>query len=99
MERGGSAAAALDQLRSTLGPRAGPLLDALDSAGRLGTPLAPALDAVSVAAHHQRSQAAEEAARRLPVTLLFPLAACILPAAVLLALVPVLVASLSSLAG
>jgi tight adherence protein C len=98
MGRGGSAAEALDELRAALGPRASPLLDALDSASRVGTPLAPALAAVAVAAHHQRSQAAEEAARRLPVTLLFPLACCILPAAMLLALVPVLVASLGSLA-
>lgn len=99
MALGGSAAHTLDQLRAALGPPAGPLLDALDSAARLGTPLGPALTAVSIAAHQHRSQAAEEAARRLPVTLLFPLAACILPAAVLLAVVPVLVASLGSLAG
>lgn len=96
---GGSTAKALHRLRGSLGPRAEPLLDALDVAARTGTPLRPALAAVAVAAHHQRASAAEEAARRLPVTLLFPLACCILPAAVLLALAPVLVVSLGSLSG
>lgn len=99
MSRGGSSADAIDQLRATLGPLAGPLLDAIDAAQRTGAPLRPTLAAVAVAAHEQRARAAEEAARRLPVTLLFPLACCTLPAAVLLALVPVLVASLGSLAG
>jgi len=37
-------------------------------------------------------------ARRLPVTMLLPLVACILPAAILLAVVPVLLVSVSSLA-
>jgi hypothetical protein len=44
-----------------------------------------------------RRRRAEEDARRLPVQLLFPLVLCVLPAFGLLAVVPLLLASLQSL--
>ena len=44
-----------------------------------------------------RRRRAEEAARRLPVQLLFPLVLCVLPAFVLLAVVPLLLAAVPQL--
>jgi pilus assembly protein TadC len=55
------------------------------------------LDRVSVDCRLRRRRAAEEAARRLPVTLLFPLVLTTLPAFALLTIVPLLVGSFSSL--
>ena len=94
---GGSLAGAIDRLASLLGPDGRELADALADAARSGTALVAVLDRVGATARDRRTRAAEEAARRLPVALLFPLAGCILPAAVLLAVVPVLAASLGSL--
>ncbi len=79
------------------GPPARALVDALLDHDRYGTPLGPALDRVAVEARLSRRRRAEEAARRLPVLLLFPLVLTILPAFVLLAVVPMLVGAFSSL--
>ena len=95
--RGLSVAEVLARLRRDLGARGEALVDALADAARSGTPLVPTLANVAAVVHRRRAADAEEAARRLPVTLLFPLACCILPAAVLLALVPVLLVSVGSL--
>lgn len=90
-------AEALAELERDAPPGCAALARALADAARTGAPLVPVLQQVAATSRDERTRAAEEAARRLPVSLLFPLAACILPAAVLLAVVPVLVASLSSL--
>ncbi len=62
-----------------------------------GDPLVPVLDRLSVEARMVRRRQAEEAARRLPVQLLFPLVLCVLPAFVLLAVVPLLLAAVPQL--
>jgi tight adherence protein C len=95
--RGASLADALAGLGSALGPLGATLADALAAAAATGAPLVPVLDRVAAAAHDHRRRTAEEAARRLPVTLLFPLVLCVLPAFVLLAVVPLLAASLGPL--
>jgi Flp pilus assembly protein TadB len=93
---GGTTAEALDVL-ARAGPPVRPLVDALAQHDRYGTPLLPALDRVAIEARARRRRRAEEAARRLPVTLLFPLVLTTLPAFVLLTVVPLLAGSLGSL--
>jgi Flp pilus assembly protein TadB len=88
----GDALSALD----VLGDAARPLASALTGAARYGAPLAVALDRVAVDARLLRRRRAEERARRLPVQLLFPLVMCVLPAFVLLAVVPLLAGSFPS---
>lgn len=73
-----------------------PLTAALVQAERDGVPLTASLGRIADDARGQRRRAAEERARRLPVRLLFPLVACILPAFVLLTLVPLLGATVRS---
>ncbi|HEY6531039.1 MAG TPA: type II secretion system F family protein [Acidimicrobiales bacterium] len=105
--------AALEEVRRRvgLGARLGDAFDALDHLGdpvhplaaalrgsaRYGAPLGAALERVAVDARVLRRRRAEEDARRLPVQLLVPLVICILPAFGLLAVVPLLLASLRSL--
>ena len=74
-----------------------PLVSVLLASERYGTPLLPALDRVAVDARARRRVAADEAARRVPVKLLFPLVLCILPAFALLTVVPLLAGALRSL--
>lgn len=95
--RGLSLAECLAGLGEELGPTGVPLTDALRQAAATGVPLVPLLTGVAAAARDARRRRAQEVARRLPVTMLFPLVACILPAAVALAVVPVLLVSMSSL--
>lgn len=95
--RGATTSDALDALVEVCGPPVRPLVDALIDHVRYGTPLGPALDRVGIESRMRRRQQAEEAARRLPVTLLFPLVLTTLPACVLLTVVPLGVASLSAL--
>jgi tight adherence protein C len=64
---------------------------------RYGAPLADALVTLAADARADRRRRAEEAARRVPVQLLFPLVLCVLPAFVLLTLAPLLAGALGSL--
>lgn len=96
VERGRRLAPALAELRS-LGDPVRPLLDALLAAERYGAPLAPGLERAAIEARSLRRRRGEEAARRVPVAMLFPLVLCILPALVLLTVVPLLARSLPAL--
>lgn len=64
-----------------------------------GVPSARMLQAAAVRARAERRHAAEAAAEKLGVTMLFPLGACFLPAFVLLGVVPVLVSMLPEALG
>ncbi len=97
LEQGASTADALGSLAERSGPPARGLVEALADHDRYGTPLGPVLDRVGLEARHRRRRRAEEAARRLPVTLLFPLVLTTLPAFVLLTVTPLLVSAHSSL--
>lgn len=87
----------LAEASAELGPLGGPLTGALASGAATGAPMAGSLSQVAEAAREVRRSRAEEQARRLPVTQLFPLVLCILPAFLLLAVVPLLVGSLGLL--
>ncbi|MGQ0832509.1 MAG: type II secretion system F family protein [Microthrixaceae bacterium] len=92
-------------------PRADALLDALGPLGdrprrlgrlladhlRYGVALAPALERFGAELRVERRRRAERDARRVPVRLLAPLIACVLPAFALLTVVPLLAASLHAL--
>jgi len=97
MARGQSAAEALAAVERVLGPPVGPLIATLTAGDRLGSPLRAALAELGAQARLDRRRRAEEAARRLPVTLLFPLVCCTLPAFGLLTVVPLIVGSLRAL--
>ena len=96
--RGVPLARALEDLGPELGSSGPVLTDALRAALRTGAPLGPVLDRVGDVARDRRARSAQAAARRLPVSMLFPLVCCVLPAFGLLAVVPLLAGSLGSLA-
>jgi tight adherence protein C len=96
-ERGVALADALDDAVSDAGEGLRPLVVVLTSSLRYGTPIAPALERVAADARADRRRRAEEAARRVPVKLLFPLVACILPAFAALTVLPLLAGTLGSL--
>jgi len=97
IERGIGVADAFDQLPPMTGEHVHPLVSALVSSERYGTPLLPALDRLAGEARLDRRRRAEEAARRVPVKLLFPLVLCILPAFGALTVAPLLAGALGSL--
>jgi tight adherence protein C len=82
---------------ATCGEPARPLGAALAAGERYGDPLGPTLERLSLEARMLRRRHAEEAARRLPVHLLFPLVLCVLPAFVLLTVAPLLLVALPQL--
>jgi tight adherence protein C len=89
---------ALQSLRDrTDAPSLNRLVTAVTRSQRLGTPIGPALRAVSAELRAERQARAEELARKAPVKMLFPLIFLILPAFLLLTLGPVLLATLRSL--
>jgi len=74
-----------------------PLLTLIGAAHLDGGPAIEPFRQLAADLAQQRRRRAEAVARRVPVTMLFPLVCCILPAFVLLALVPVLAGSLDRL--
>ncbi|MCP5028775.1 MAG: type II secretion system F family protein [Actinomycetia bacterium] len=96
--RGGILADELDSL-GLARPQLGALTSALAGAERFGAALEPALVMAARDARVGRRHRIEEQARRLPVRLLFPLVVCVLPAFVLLTVVPVLAATVGDLVG
>ena len=95
--RGETLADALDDAVAEVGESLRPLVVALTSSLRYGTPLVPALERIAAEARADRRRRAEEAARRVPVKLLFPLVVCILPAFAALTVLPLLAGTLESL--
>jgi len=88
--------AALDDAVAKL-PRLRTVADALLVSDRLGAPVAPALARLASEERTALRRRAEMHARRVPVRLLFPLVFLVLPAFVLLTVVPGLAAGLSDL--
>ena len=80
-----------------LGPAVRPLAAALVAAERDGAAIGDRLERLALDARLGHRRRAEEAARRLPVQLLFPLVGCVLPAFGLLTVVPLLAASMPHL--
>ena len=88
---------ALAALPAQLGPIASPLADSFAAADRDGLPLAPVLERLAEEARQRRRRQADSLTRQLPVRMSLPLVLCILPSFVFLAIVPLLLAALSSL--
>ena len=89
--------ASVRRLRDSLGPSVSSIVHAITAAETDGVPLQPALQRAADEAHRRRRVRAEEAARRVPVLMLFPLVLCILPAFCLLTVVPLLVGTVDDL--
>jgi Flp pilus assembly protein TadB len=82
---------ALDEALRDLGaaiPMLRPLAEALRTSARLGSPAAPALARLAAEVRADFRRSAEARARTVPVRLVFPLVACVLPAFALLTVVP-----------
>lgn len=88
---------ALEGLTAKVGPGVRPLVVALTASDRYGVPLGERLERLADDLRGARMRAAEVAARRLPVLLLFPLVFCILPAFALLTVAPLLAGALRAL--
>lgn len=71
--------------------------DQLIAAEIHGLPLAPVLERLATDTRDRRRRDLEAAIRRLPVRLALPLVLCTLPSFVLVAVVPLLIAALTSL--
>lgn len=96
-DQGRPRADALVDALAPLGDRALGLGHALADHLRYGVPLAPTLERLGSELRVDRRRRAEQEARRVPVRLLGPLVACVLPAFALLTVVPLLAASLRAL--
>jgi tight adherence protein C len=88
---------ALAEVPGRVGEATRPLIAALVGAERYGGPLLDRLARLADEARADGRRRAEEAARRVPVTLLFPLVFCTLPAFALLTVAPLLAGGLRSL--
>ena len=95
--RGRRLADALDDLPGRTIEAVRPLSSALGACERYGAPVGPALDRIAVDVRLRRQRRAEEAARRVPVLMLFPLVLCILPAFALLTVAPLIAGALRAL--
>jgi tight adherence protein C len=88
---------ALADVPDRVGEATRPLVAALVAAERYGGPLLDRLTRLADEARADGRRRAEEAARRVPVTLLFPLVFCTLPAFALLTVAPLFAGGLRSL--
>ena len=95
--RGRRLADALDELPAVAGEPTRSLATVLAGCERYGTPVLPALQRLADEVRLQRQRRAEAAARRVPVTLLFPLVVCVLPAFALLTVAPLIAGALREL--
>ncbi len=95
--RGRRLADALDDLPSRAGEATRPLASALAACERYGAPLVLTLERIADDVRRQRRRRAEEAARKVPVALLFPLVVCILPAFAMLTVAPLIAGALREL--
>ena len=86
----------LTSSRSEFGLHAQPMIDALIDTERDGLAPRELFDRLATDAHTQRRRDADMRIRVLPVRLTLPLVGCILPAYVLLAVIPLLASQLSS---
>ena len=86
----------LTSSRSEFGLHAQPMIDALIDTERDGLAPRELFDRLATDAHAQRRRDADMRIRALPVRLTLPLVGCILPAYVLLAVIPLLASQLSS---
>jgi tight adherence protein C len=94
---GASLADTLEALPSRLGEEVRPLSAVLVACERYGAPATSGLDRLGTELRAERRRRAEEAARRVPVKLLFPLVCCILPAFALLTVAPLIASAARSL--
>ena len=90
---------ALAVLPVQLGDASRELCVALVGAARYGAPVVPALERVAFELRLTRRLDADAHAKRVSVLLLLPLVLCVLPAFVLLAIVPLVLGALSALPG
>ena len=90
-------AEALDELPRRAGEPVRPLVAALVASERYGAPLSAGLERLADEVRRDRRRKAEEAARRIPVKLLFPLVGCTLPAFALLTVAPLIAGAVRSL--
>lgn len=97
VSRGAPLAEALRALPERLGPGAAVVADTLAMAERYGTPIGQALEQLALDVRERRRHRADADARKLPIRMAFPLVCCTLPSFVLIAIVPAVLAALSSL--
>jgi tight adherence protein C len=96
-EQGRRLADALEDVPALAGESTRTLVAPLVACERYGAPLSPALDRLAGEVRADARRRAEEAARRVPVKLLFPLVTCILPAFGLLTVAPLIASAVRSL--
>jgi tight adherence protein C len=90
-------AEALEDVPARAGEAVRPLVAALVASERYGAPLSSGLERLADEVRRDRRRKAEEAARRIPVKLLFPLVGCTLPAFALLTVAPLIAGAVRSL--
>jgi tight adherence protein C len=88
---------ALDDIPERAGEATRPLVAALVASERYGAPLGASLERLASEVRADRRRRAEEAARKVPVKLLFPLVSCTLPAFGLLTVAPLIASAVRSL--
>lgn len=95
--RGAPLAEALLALPELVGPSAAIVTDTLAMSERYGTPIGHALEQLAHDVRERRRRQTEADARKLPIRMAFPLVCCTLPSFVLLAIVPAVLAAMTSL--